>query len=269
MSISIMTESSQGSVPTVKPTRFFKMALVIFPLGLILSGIASFGIWHMKRSKVDARSYQWATALRRDLNEAAIERAASILREVLQQPRAQAMAATASFLESSMSAENMGYSVRRESFFSGPDKISNVDVELTGKKRWQEILMVLVPYGQADRVNDEAQALAGMMTLAHSVTGEIGTSTLRFAAIPAGVKDNEGHGALAKFAATARAQDERFMQVYVLGGPSDAVMQEVSEALNAKATGVILTPVPATADNAATLALLQELRPKLLEAAAH
>ena len=127
--------------------RFIRAALVIFPAGTIILGILSFGIWWWKRERVEQRGYQYALALRRDLSESGLSRHASILHEALSRadmPRFQAVAA---YLESSMGAENMGYHVRRERARVNGMEVSDVEVELTGRQRPREVVLLLVPYG--------------------------------------------------------------------------------------------------------------------------
>lgn len=252
-----------------KPGRFIRAALVIFPAGTIVLGIASFGIWHWKRTQVEARSYRHAAALRRDMSPAVMHRYASILRDVMRQPPASRLPAVASYLESSMGAENMGYEVRRDSFLANGVEVSAVDAELTGKKRPREVVLLLVPYGvnaaDAATVEQEVQALAGMMSLAHAVTGENRTLTLRFAAAPLYAKDGEGRSALDRLAAAARDREERFMQILVAAGPDAAVLAEVRRAFRIDSTGTIVRSLPATADVAATLTASLALKNTLMQ----
>lgn len=248
--------------PSPNQGRWIRAALVIFPAGTIVLGIASFGIWYMKRVKVEERGYKYALALRRDLNEAGMQRHLDILRDVMNQPAEQKLPAVAAYLDSSMGAENMGYQVRRVRFQKGAMELGNVDVELTGKKRPREIVLLLVPYGDPTRLEAEANALAMLMSLAHAVTGEAGTSTLRLAAVPSGY-DPE---AMTRFTTAARGKDERFMQVLVAGGVSEETMTTLKEAFRVAETGTLLTALPATTDTAMTLAAAHALKGTLLKA---
>lgn len=246
--------------------RFIRAALIIFPAGTIILGIASFGIWWANKVKKEERSYRYATALRRDLSLSAIERSAGILRDVLRQPETERLPAVASFLNSSMGAENMGYAARRDSFFHGQIEVSNVDVELTGKQRPREVILVLGLYGDPGRLEAEAQALAELMAVAHAVTGESRTRTLRFAGVPLGVKDDGGQTALERLAAGIRGQEDRVLQVFVLGGAPDPVLAQVRQALRTESTGTIIHGVPATATAETTLSAAQALQSALMKA---
>ncbi|HRK15887.1 MAG TPA: hypothetical protein PK490_16505, partial [Prosthecobacter sp.] len=165
--------------------RFIRAALVIFPAGTIILCILSFGIWWWKRERVEQRGYQYALALRRDLSESGLSRHSSILHEALSRADPQRFQAVAAYLESSMGAENMGYHVQRgQRVRVGDMEVSDIDVELTGRQRPREVVLLLVPYGFAARAAEESRALAMMMSLAHAITGEARVRTLRLAALP-------------------------------------------------------------------------------------
>jgi hypothetical protein len=166
----------------------------------------------------------------------------------------------ASFLESSMSPENMGYEPRRDRFYTGGVEVSNVEAELTGRQRPREVRLLLMPYGDRSRVDVEAHALAGLMVLAHAMAGEREEITLRFAAVPVGVKDQSGHSPLERLAGAANERGERLMQVLVLGGAGDALLSEIGLAFRAAQTGVTVKSHPETHDAPATLTAMKALR---------
>lgn len=235
----------------------------MFPLGLVITSIASFGIWWWKRTQVEERSYGYATALRREMTVQALDRYTSILHEVMQPAGQERLAAVASFLDSSMSAENMGYDPRRDRFFHNGLELSNVEVEITGKPRWQEISLVLVLYGDPARTKEEVQALAGLMALGHAITGERRENTLRLAAIPLGVMDSSGQSALERFAASAFGRQERVMKVIIPGGTGEEVLSQIRRAFRAEQSGVIIEVLPATAQIESTLQAMTSLKARL------
>lgn len=242
--------------------RVIRAALIIFPVGTIVLGIASFGIWWYKREKVEERTYKYAMALRRDLNEASLQRHYDILLEVMAQPPEQKIPAVAAYLESSMGPENMGYQVRRARFEKDGLQLANVDVELMGKKRMQEVVLLLVPYGDAGRNETEARSLAMLMGLAHAVTGEYGTQTLRLAVVPMHASPE----ALERFFAAAQERRERFMQVIVAGGPTGSDLEKISQAFRVKENGTVLIPLEDTKDIPGTLSAAQAVKARLLKA---
>ncbi len=248
------TSSAQG--------RFIRAALVIFPVGTVVFGILSFGIWWWKRERVEERGYKYALALRRDLSEAGLRRHADILAEALGRTDAARFQAVAAYLESSMGAENMGYQVRRDRSRIGEAEVANIDVELTGKPRPREVVLLLVPYGEAGQAEAESRALAMQMSLAHALTGETRSRTLRFAAVPLGVDPQ----ALARLAELVETRRERVMQVFVLGG-GEAAATAVGSAFQAERTGLLIKPLTPPESLETALAAAGALRTALLEAA--
>ncbi|MEN3941821.1 hypothetical protein WJU23_11050 [Prosthecobacter sp. SYSU 5D2] len=250
------------TAPSSNQGRWIRAALVIFPAGTVVLGIASFGFWWVKKVKVEERGYKYALALRRDLNEAGLQRHMDILRDVMNQPDAQKIPAVAAYLESSMGAENMGYVVRRVRFQKDDIEMANVDVELTGKKRPREVVLLLVPYGDPARVEAEGRAISMLVSLAHAITGETGTATLRMAVVPYG-HDPES---LARLMAAARGREERFMQVLVGGGVSEETLAALKKGFRVAETGTVLTSLPDTVDTQTTLSSAQALKARLLKA---
>lgn len=240
--------------------RVIRAALIIFPVGTVILGIASFGVWWVKKEAKEEREAKYVRALRRELNAPEIQQYANVLKDVLVQPEAQRLPAVVSYLNSSMGPENMGYTVRRERYYSGPLEVANVDVELEGKQRAHQVVAVLGLYGDATQLQSECHALAELMALAHSMVGENKNLTLRFAGLPVGIKDLDGQTALERFAASCRSRDERLMQVFVLGGRSAAEIEEIRQVLRADQQGTIVQPLPATSDVPATLEAAKALQ---------
>lgn len=245
------------------PGRLIRLSLVLFPLGLILTSIASFGFWWHKRQQVEERSFAYATALRRDLNEAAILRHSQILREVLSSSAPQQLAAVASYIDSSMSPENMGYAPVRDRFYHQGEEISNVEAELTGRQRPREVHLVLALYGDPTHQSGEIQALAGMLSLGHAMAGDRRDHTLRLAAVPLGVKDSNDLNALNRLASSSLNRQERFVQIIVLGGVSEESRNQVRQAFRVEQTGTIVDFQPATEDPSSTLAQMIRLKDRL------
>lgn len=258
------------SAPEASPTssittsgRIVRAALIIFPFGTVVLGIASFGFWWIKKDQVAESSQAFAAALRREMTVTSLDRHAGILREVLNQPENERLGSTASFLDSSMSPENMGYDTRRDRFISNGAEVSNMEAELTGKQRPREIKLVLALYGDKARIEAESQALAGLLVLAHDLTGSRQDATVRFAAVPLGVVDQSGHSALERLAAGINEREERLHQVLVLGGVGASVLSEVGVAFRTAQTGAVVQPLPETRDTAATLAAMAALKKQL------
>lgn len=245
------------------PGRFIRLSLVLFPVGLILTSIASFAFWWQKREQVEERSFAYATALRRELTEASLVRHTRILQEVLSSPGLPALAAVASYLESSMSPENMGYEPRRDRFFHQGQEVSNLEVELTGTQRPREVHLILVPYGTPDGREAEIQALAGMMGLAHAMAGDRRENTLRFAAVPLGVRDSNDLTALSRLSSGIASRQERVVKIFVLGGAGEETLKQVRDAFRVEQSGAVVQTLASTQDPRTTLDLMLSLKSQL------
>lgn len=229
----------------------------MLPVGTILLGIASFGIWQWKKDQAADRSFKYALALRRTISPEGIERHAGVVRTAL--GKADRDLSIPGYLESTMGAENMGYSVRRERFGS---EQSLVDAELTGAQRPLEIVMVLALYGgQAGQLESTAQAIAESLSVAHELTGEKVVRSLRFAFIP------DTPEALRNLKEGLQRDGERLMHLLVLGGPEVASIENITRALDTKAKGTRVLSMPSTKTTQETLQSAYQLKGMLLEAA--
>ena len=239
------------------PGRWIRFALVMLPVGTILLGIASFGIWQWKKDQAADRSFKYAQALRRQISVEGIERHAGIVRTALS--KADRDLSIPGYLESTMGAENMGYSVRRERFGS---EQAIIDAELTGAKRPLEVVMVLALYGgNAGQQESTAQAIAEALSVAHELTGEKVVRTLRFAFIP------DTPAALKQLKDGLQHDGERLMHLLVLGGPEIASIESITRELETKAKGTRVLSLPATKTAEETLQSAYPLKGLLLEAA--
>ena len=232
------------------PGRWIRAALVIFPLGTVLLGIASFGIWQWKKNREEDRSFKYALALKRDISLGGIEKHANVLREVLKQP--DALLAVPGYLQSTMGEENMGYAVRRDRYQSGAAECSNVDAELAGKQMPYDVTMILVPYGAGEE--SAALGLATLLSIAHEVTGQPMLRTLRFATLP------RVPGAVEKMAERLRGEGDRVKFLHVLG-PMPERLEEVW-GLKALGTAIETPALPSSPLDAVTFA--KALRDKVL-----
>ncbi|MFN0075777.1 MAG: hypothetical protein ACKVY0_04805 [Prosthecobacter sp.] len=242
---------------TADPGRWIRLALVMLPAGTILLGIASFGIWQWKKDQAADRSFKYAMALRRTISAEGIQRHTDIVREALSKPDRDL--SIPGYLESTMGAENMGYTVRRTRF--GTDQ-SNIDAELTGKTRPREIVMVLALYNDdVTRLEGTAQAISEALSIAHEVTGEAVVRSLRFAVIP------DTGEALQNLREGMSRDDERLMHLFVLGSPDINQLRRITRALDTTAKGTRVIPRLATNSAEITMTSAHELKALLLHAA--
>ena len=243
--------------PPADPGRWIRFALMMLPIGTILLGIASFGIWQWKKDQAADRSFKYAMALRKLISQEGVERYAGVIRTELAKPDRDL--SIPGYLESTMGAENMGYTVRRIRF--GKD-LSLIDAELTGKSRPREIVLALLPYtGDAARQKNTALAAAEALSLAHEITGTEVLRTLRFAFVP------DTDEAWKHMQETMRNDGERLMHLIVLGGPEVAEIDRISHALETKTQGTRVLSLPATTSVEDTVASAHQLKALLMDAA--
>ncbi len=222
------------------PGRWIRAALVLFPAGTVLLGIASFGIWQWKKDREADRSFKYALALKRDISLGGLEKHTNLLRDVLKQ--SDALQAVPGYLQSTMGEENMGYAVRRDRYEVAGSECSNIDAELAGKQMPYDVTMILVPYGAGEE--SAALALASLLSIAHEVTGLPMLRTLRFATLP------RVPGAVEKMAERLRAEGDRVKFLHVLG-PMPERLEEVW-GLKALGTAIEVPVLPASAMDAVT-----------------
>lgn len=238
------------------PGRWIRFALVLLPAGTILLGFASFGIWQWKKDKAADRSFKYAQALRRSISQPGIQRHADILRIAL--GKSDWSLSIPAYLESTLGAENMGYTVRRTRF----DDFSNVDAELTGKQRPREVVVALVFYkADAERLDVTIQAMAESLSVAHEVTGETVMRTLRFVFLP------DTPEALSHLKNDLSHDSERLMHLWVLGGVDDDTIARIEQTLETKARGTRVIARPSCDSVTATETSARELKTLLLQAA--
>lgn len=249
-----MTAATQ---PNADPGRWIRFALVMLPVGTIFLGIASFGIWQWKKDQAADRSFKYAMALRRPISLEGIQRHASIIREALSKPDWHL--SIPGYLESTMGAENMGYTVRRVRF--GAEQ-SNIDAELTGKTRPREIVMALALYdGDKTRLEKRTQAIAELLSVAHETTGEVVARSLRYALIPNSAE------ALKQLKEGMRNDEERLMHLLVLGTPDEATLNQIKTVLETQTRGTRVLPCPVSENAEANLTHARTLKEMLLQAA--
>ncbi len=244
-----MTEAS--STPHPDPGRWIRAALVIFPAGTVILGIASFGIWQLKKDQEEDRSFKYAQALKREISHSGIEKHAELLRHVLLQK--DALQAVPAYLQSIMGEENMGYTMRRRRFDAAGQECALIDTELAGKKLWREVNLILVPYTAGE--DSAALPLAVMLSVAHELTGRPMLRTLRFAALP------RVDGALELMAAQMRDEGDRVMHLHVLG----PMPEKLPELWKTKSSGTAISnpSLPANSADAETFA--RALKSQLIE----
>ncbi len=255
--------------PPARSGRFIRAALVIFPLGTILLGIASFGIWSWKKDRVEDRNLRHAMALRQEPAAAAWERHFEVLQTVSRSGPGDRLASTASYLESSLGAEGMGYAPLR--FIMKLEDGLSVDgvlAELTGARRPREIVLLLLPYGaeSAEEIEIENRALASALSLTHWLTGEPVVRTLRCAFLPlAALDETTRREALVRLGEDMRRRGERVTHLIDASIGDRDWPAEAAAAFDMAARGTVSLREVLPAQAEPLLPELTVLRSKLLE----
>lgn len=255
--------------PPARSGRFIRAALVIFPMGTILLGIASFGIWSWKKDRVEDRNLRHAIALRQEPNAAAWSRHVEVLEQVSKAGPGDRLASTASYLESCLGAEGMGYAPLR--FITKIEDGLGVDgvlAELTGARHPREIVLLLLPFGgeMAEEIQNENRALASALSLAHWLTGEPVVRTLRFAFLPLAALDEASRrDALIRLGEDMRRRSERVTHLIDVSTGITDWPAEVSPAFDMAARGTVSLREVLPAQAEPLLPELTTLRAKLLK----
>jgi hypothetical protein len=180
-----------------KPTaqaRWLSFALVAFPVGLMLGLAIAMWLYYANKDKERQRTYGHALALRREVNQTDIERYLRIFSEAGALAPADRLGTVRGFLESTLGAANMGYNVKSETMNVDGGERVHLSVELPGTRKARDVVLVLATYGEdGGEAQAEHEALALLLSLAHSFTGTPQHKTLHFLALDvsgaAAVKD--------------------------------------------------------------------------------
>lgn len=252
------------SLPQARPGRWIRTALVMFPVGLVITSLISFGIWWRKKHQVEARTAAFARAMRADWDEARLKASAQRLAQGWAESSAAFTEVAASFMESSMAAESMGYLPRRVRLASSSGELSVVDAELTGARRPRRIQMVLLPLREANA--QSAQDLATLFALAHSLSGEVLPETLRFVLLPLQAQGRDVSPA-AEVARAMASRDEQLVELIILGGRLDqGLLAGLERDLGTRAASSLVRRLPSAGSAAEALLQARALRVSLLKA---
>ena len=161
-----------------KEGRWIRRLIVALPVGTIILGALSFVIYFENKERKEERTYRHALGLRRDLSEAEISRHLGIIQETAKLPPAERSGTLASYLESSLSPENMGYDVSRQD----EQERALITAPLRGTRRPGDVVAVLCGYAGTEE-ND--RALAVQLALARAMTGMPEVRTIEFIALDA------------------------------------------------------------------------------------
>jgi hypothetical protein len=228
--------------------------IIALPIGLAFMVPLSLWIYYQKKHQPEAAISQYAAMLRKDLNAEDFARYARILSQDIGErslSRRENLDAAASFIESTMGYENMGYAVQRQVFDVQDTTAVNLIAELTGKTKPNEVVLVVANYDEAD-----ARGVAALMCVAHAFAGGEHARTIRFAAVMSEA------GGLKVLRDRTSADNREIRSLIVVSselGPDRGELNLTSEAKH--------FAIKNDADGSALLARLQELQ-RLVEQSA-
>jgi hypothetical protein len=239
--------------PAPPPSPWIRRSLILFPAGLIVLGTGSM-IWHVMKKQVTAeRSIRYAAGLSREINAADLSRYEKILTDNTD------ATARASFVESTLGPENMGYTVRKlMGTGEAAGRVAALDIELTGTRKPRDIVLLLTHYTEipsgAPTTVGHARAAALAMAAAHSMTGTPALRSIRFVSIDS----LEG---LKRYYERGIGPGERISHIVALGQVAAWTDEDILTALHLTQTGTVIEKPSLSADPvAAANELKQQLR---------
>jgi hypothetical protein len=259
------------SEPVQRGSRWIRAAVVLFPAGLLLLGAGSFLIWTHLREEEAKTNYAFATAMRREPSQEAWQRHQRIALEALAGGGSRGAAELASYLDSSMGAENMGLTAERVALRGG---LEAVRADVRGQQRPRELVVLLADTGADGVETGDAELKAGriadLLSLANWLTGEVSGRTLRFLGVPlSGAPAEETAKMLENVAMDMRSREER--PVHLVMDPATALLADeaLDRALRIPPGGLMRHVLDGAADGGTGFDLdrLARLRERLLDLA--
>ncbi len=223
--------------------KWLRFALVGLPVGLIILGAASFWIYFEKKDREERRTFRHALALQREISETDVARYLSILGDAAKLSSDERRLTTASFIESTLGSENMGYDLKKEVHADrGVDRVS-FRASLEGTRRPSDVVLVVAAYG--DERADDAAAMAALCSIAHAMTGSPRVKTVRFTMLDASA--GSPLPAFERLEYDMKRSGDRIVNLVALGPSARAIADEWSRKPGA-------APVTMSAANSKTAA---------------
>ncbi|MFV1994448.1 MAG: M28 family peptidase [Verrucomicrobiales bacterium] len=201
----------------MKQETVIKAAVVGLPIGLVLLGVLSM-VYYFRTGAHDS---EWRASefMHREIEEKDLREHVRVLSEVIGERHSgkpQALERAAKYLESSLGVSNMGYRVLRRNYSAGGETWANLEVEIPGRGRRDEIVVVGAHYDSVRGgagANDNGTGIAALLAIANSLVGSHPARTLRFVAFAneeAPHFQSDSMGSL-HYAREARLRDERIV----------------------------------------------------------
>lgn len=215
-----MIPMEPSTPPAQKAGCMVRTFIIILPLGLSFMVPMSLWIYYKKKHQPAPATSQYAAMLRKDLDTEDFTRYARILSQDIGErslAKPDNLDAAASFIESTMGYDNMGYAVERQAFETRGKAVVNLVAELPGKSKPDEVVLVFAGYDQAD-----AAGVSALMCVAHALAGSTHARTIRFAAV---MEEAGGFGITTKSAAEGASRLRNIIRIGPPSQPRDGVTE--------------------------------------------
>ena len=216
--------------------RWYGIGLAALPLGFVVLGLISFAIYFMKTDddRADAAgNAENAGIFRKDIELADLRTYVEMLAVKIGERNVEQYAnlqQAATWLESALGPNNMGYKVERQTYQVGGKDCHNIEVQIIGKTKPDEIVVVGAHYDSAvgtPGADDNASGVAALVCLANAFVGTVPERTLRFVGF---VNEEPPHfqtGAMGSYVYAKRCKDRKEDVVAMLSLESLAYYSDV------------------------------------------
>jgi hypothetical protein len=167
--------------------KLIPIILMMLPAGTVVLGVASM-IWYFWKGDVDSAMPKVTSLMQKTIESSDLKKYVKVLTEDIGERNTanpKKLGIAANYLEGTLGPQNMGYVVRRQSYEVDGVSCDNLEVELAGTSRRDEIVVVGAHYDSVVGTvgaNDNATGVAALLSLANRFVGSENQRTLRFVA---------------------------------------------------------------------------------------
>lgn len=170
-------------------SKWYGIGLVVLPLGFVVLGAISLAIFFLKAdgdAVNERKNAENAGIFRKGISRADLESYIEMLASTIGERNVanyDNLQRAATWLESALGPNNMGYQVERQTYQVGGKDCHNIEVQITGRGKPDEIVIVAAHYDSASGTpgaDDNASGVAALVCLANAFVGTTPERTLRF-----------------------------------------------------------------------------------------
>ncbi len=211
----------------MKEGALIRFLLIALPAGLLALGVGAMFVSHERAKTIptdpnEAIRLETASLKRRPVAREDLSRSLDMLSHRIGErnpDKPASLESAALWFESTVGPANLGYLVERHVFELGGREVRNLIVELPGRDRRKEIIVVGAHYdtisGDAGG-KDNASGVAALVALARAFAGDPQGRTIRFAAFVNGVPSPTDTSGSLLYANRCRARGEAIVAMLAL-----------------------------------------------------